>query len=366
MDQTADQRETQLRDVAAQDPWVAQVMRESQGRQYQEEYDAFRVENPDAPTEEEFDYRLMYKQGKMPDSAGEGFGFLPTEGYKSFWDREFIRPMSRYSTKTKDNQFDSWEARVLAQSARGAVRTMESTSFQMMQESFGGQLAKFMVERKKMKEDPWYVPRTREEELERYLENEWRPFASSVTDPDVTVGAAVEMLAATAADFAFPFLVGSKAFKQSPAMQVAKGKSAMKRLMARFKDGVSPRMLTTEYVYAANPESLQTIVKDLGEHMEEEWGMSGPLVDFLKAADDTKETKALAGMVEGLIVFEGLRTLALTGAKVAKPVIRKATELIANSMRELEAVKKALPVSMVTPVKPKGKVKPAPSDGGVE
>ena len=66
--QTADQRETQLKQVDAQDPWVGKVMRQSQKKQNDPEYMEWRKkwdeENPGAPSDDEVNYPLMWEQKK--------------------------------------------------------------------------------------------------------------------------------------------------------------------------------------------------------------------------------------------------------------------------------------------------------------
>lgn len=329
--QTADQRESQLQTIDAQDEWVGQVVRNSIGNPYAEKKTEFFTNNPDAPIDgEEYDYDLMYEQNKMPDPDGEGFGFLPAEGYKSFFDREFTKPISRYSTKTKDNQFDNWEARVLAQSVRGAYMTV-----------LGKPLAEIHTGISKFVDTAeGNEPRDYDALLERNLEQVPAPFKGSVTNPDVTVGAALEMLAAEAGKFALPMMAGKAAFGSSPAIKMAQGKSGFKRIMARMEDATSANMMAGEFLYAANPEAMQTLVKDTGEWLRDDLGMSGPFVDALIAADDTPLTKAIAGAAEGMVMFEALRTFAKTAVRLPAPVLRKAKTFIADSMREMDAIRK--------------------------
>ena len=379
--QTADQRETQLKQVDAQDPWVGKVMRQSQKKQNDPEYMEWRKkwdeENPGAPSDDEVNYPLMWEQKKMPDPNGDGFEFIPSEFYKSYFDREFVKPISRYSTKTKDNQFDNWELRVVAQAARGAYQA----TIGKVQAEMGARI-KNLADRDRQIDDPEYPVRGYDELITEELQGNWAPFKGKITDPDLTIGAALETLVAEGAKFVLPMLVGNKMypaksavalskkmtsgkvaegakeivkFGQSfPAINMTQGKSAFKNLIKRITDGVAlraemgtqPGMITGEMGYALNPESMQTLVKDTGEWLEEEWGMTGPLVDFLKSADDTPGTKAIAGAVEGMIVYEGLRVIAKSGQKLAGFALRGAKKFVADSMRELDAVRSALPASM--------------------
>lgn len=343
VDQTADQRESTLNEVDSINPWVGQVMRDSQSRgseEYREWRKQFDVDNPDAPTDAEVNYQLMHEQNKMPDPKGEGFGFIPTEFYRSFVDRNFTKPLSRYSTKTKDNQFDDWEARVLAQGVRGAYQTTVGR----VQAQFGA-YAKHLIDLTAQDEFPEYELRGYDDLIAGELEANWAPFKGKVTDPDRTVGAALEMLTGEMSKFAIPMMAGTAAFGTSNAIKMAQGKSAFKRVMARMEDATAPNMIAGEFLYALNPESLQTLVKDTGEWLRDDFGMSGPFVDALIAADDTPLTKAIAGAAEGMVMFEALRTFAKGNISLAAPVLRKAKAFVSASMRELDTVQRAMVTS---------------------
>ena len=338
---TADTKQFQLAQADQVDPRVGDLIRTADNRAHEDQVNEFFVANPDAPSREEFDYPEAFKNNAMPDPEGDGFGFLPADYYKSFWDRNFSKPISNYSTKTKDNQFDSWEARVVATGVRGFYRTTVGDIHSKM----NAEVLKY-GEMKREQEDPAYQPREYEDLLSESLEKTYQPFRDSRINEDVSVAGAAEQLASVAFQFAGPMWMGGKVFGTSNAINLAKGKSAFKRTLARMEDATAPNMLAGEYLYARNPESEQSLVKDTGIWLEEEWGMSGPMIDAMKTADDTPEGKAVAGAIEGMIIYEGLRTLAKTGVKLSAPVLRKAKQFVADSMREMDAVRNALPVSM--------------------
>ncbi len=328
--QTADQRETQLSAVAAIDSRVADVMRASKKRQFAEEKTEFIKANPNAPSEDVYDYGLMFEQGKMPDTEGEGFGFLPLEGYRSKVDRYVTKPLSRYSTKTKDNQFDDWELRVMSTATRGVFESLKYSAVAIKE---GVKAKNTGVV---MGLDDY------SKAIDEQLADSWTPFEDRITNPDLTVGAAAEELGSVIFEIGADIYLGNKALGASKAMNLAKGKGAIKRLVARLQVATSPGVVTGEILFAVNPENKGTASAMLGEYLEEEFGMSGGVIDAMKASDDSVAANIATNVIEGAIMFEALRTMALTGVRGSSAAVRSAKDFVSSRLQEADKLGRSL------------------------
>lgn len=292
-----------------------------------EEVALFRQNHPEAPSDDQYDYHRMFEENKIsneaPEDAGE-LNFLPAEGYT---DSKF-RYWMEYDQNSKTRQFTSAVDRVLVHGAKEAWGTLHNLAFGDLAVPF----AQLMEGKEKVSTQKVNAMR------ERIAEYRFPPSIHNLKMNEAnTMGAIVEQLggeiAEIAADIGIARGVGAGA-------RIKQGAGFLRKFVSRLEVATQSQYVAGEFLYASNPANEGTASSLLlADHLENDWGMQGPVVDFLRETDDDPLRQGLTAVIEGMLLFEGFRTAARLGIRIPKGMWDTTATFISRRIAKPEQVK---------------------------
>jgi hypothetical protein len=341
---------------------LADMMETSRSNEYHEQVQGFLAEHPDAPSQDDYDYALMYERGLMPESSGyaeeDGIVFLPEEGYKddrySQW--SIGKPLN-YDVNSKTKQFPQWFPRVVASGAKAAYQNVATSAL-------GGIPA--VVEGFAQAADtggPMKIPSQRDIEARRgTMVSALTPdtFENMRANYGASTGAAFEQFGSEMTEILMSIGAAKGAGFQTSAVRwgASKTKTFMQGFARRMEDAFAPGVVGGEYLYARGPDNQQTMGAMVATELKE-MGFEGEVLDAIEAAPNDPNTAAVANVIEGAFMFEFMR-LAGTGAvKLSKGTYNKIAQAVTpmlddlrNLPAELKYLQTALPFALgANPIK---------------
>ena len=365
--QTADQNEYQMGQIGEQYPQYERMAKALSVNKWQSEKQAMFTENPDLPPDEMYNYELAFEQGKLPvipQEGDDGFQWLPKEFYRS---SSGARRFSNYDFKTKTNQYENTTDRMVAQLVKHAYNATFG-GFRNRFNAFVGR--SFDQAKEDVAGDPMGPPKpvkTFDERMDDEIQNNWSPFKDKITNPAATWSGAAETFGAEAVKIVGDITVGNKILGASNAIKLAKGGPTMDRFAARLSEATSPGVVLGEFLYALDPENKGSLTSSMAKMLEEHWGMAGVAVDELaklggtpvdklaawmtrgvyyaadelKSVDDTLAGQLAINVIEGALLFEGLRAAYLAGKGMSAPAAKRTKLALENNMKEVATIQRA-------------------------
>lgn len=349
-------REHIINDVERRgDPKLAAILRTGQNAEFDEWYkNEWTPNNPDAPSDQDYNYRLMYEQGKMPTKSGDGaLQFLPEEYWINRRGKAHTPPFGgfmplpdadvNYDVNSGSWQFENGMMRMVRKGAAKAYQTgldMFAGGFT----DYAADLGAYGGDREKARQD-----------MEQALTPD--VLEQAQINESETWGGAGEMIGSTLVEFGLYFATGGAGLKTKAEATVAKNgfnmgklKGFLQGLGHRIEMASSPDAIGAEILYANNPENTESLASNLGNLLKEN-GVEGPVVDYLASAKDDPYARVVSNIIEGMLFFEAARTVGHIGFKGGKAAWNKASEVVMSkydeAVRELDVLGTALNTSMV-------------------
>jgi len=310
---------------------VSDFLRRGRKVAQEEKVSAWLADNPGAPPQEDYNYALMFEQNKMPEAGGEGFTFLHEDGYKNPRTRYVngipMPSLMAYEINSKTNQIEHGGLRTLAMGLKNSVSNLYAQTG--IPQIKGDLVTRAVVAKKNAQaDDNGQLPDPIDQEgqadiydqvLESMKENEFDAISPTISglqsNRDGTLRATFEEFGTILTEFGLDVLGSKATIGKKSGVDMSKAKSVMQKLARRMEEATSPAMVGGETLFAANEEHPETASAMLGEQLTE-MGYSGPIIDFMLTTDDTPQSRMVANIVEGAMMFEFGRSFLRAGYKV--------------------------------------------------
>ena len=299
--------------------------------------------------------------GKEPEEAG-GMNFLPEQYYRSSQTLSYFN----YDADSDSYQYTNAPGRIVAYAAKGFLQSVAETLYvdplaepltqiEEQAKSGDGETVPEIVGYDKFGAEIWMdtpvnpvqVTPEQVETTSAALRLYTMPESIGKLDLDDSndLAGLAEGMIGIVSEMALDIMAtrkitGGAIFKREKAV------NWYRKAVNRFKDLADPTVFFGEFLYAKNPnpDHMGTMSTALAEALEEEFGMEGEVIEWMKSLDDNPWSQAIAITIEAFFAMEFLRGLALAGYKGT--FMKRGVRYVSDEIKKAEKLLEAMNVSM--------------------
>lgn len=327
---------------------AANMIQTGQDARFKEQVDQFLAENPDAPSIDDYNYRLMFEKGKMPTPTDDGsLAFLPNEGWINRRGGGWTPGLGGVplTTSSYDVNSKSW------QSQNWVVRTAKHAANRVYQNVLGQVTAPMASAMAPLYEDrDAAVADIQQAMTPDVLEH------AQINESD-TWGGAGEQMASVLFEIGSYIGLGKASLAKGAAknamkrdsISMGKTRDFMQGFAKRLEEATDPGVVFGEFMYAIDPSNSETMSGGVGDWLEQ-MGYEGPITELLQSSDDDKYARVVTNIIEGAMFFEVLRTAGRLGLKIPSSTLKAGQKFVTAkydaAVKELDVLQRALPMSI--------------------